>query len=95
MSSTSHKKRSHKKHLSNDLVIEEASSKVANKPQNEASFTTSTVLNCNCNDHTGKEYLNQTFNLDFDYLFDCLFGFNQFHAKFSQLRKITGQDFFN
>ena len=48
------------------------------------------LISCNCMEHHGKECLNQVYSLDIDYLFNCLFGFNEFHVAFSQLRKISG-----
>jgi hypothetical protein len=47
-------------------------------------------LNCNCGEHAGVIRLNEVFNLESDYLYNCLFGYNEFHVAFSTLRKISG-----
>ena len=46
-------------------------------------------VSCECSDHSGKELINQTYNLSTDYLFECLFSRNQFNIQFAKLRKIT------
>lgn len=50
------------------------------------------LVNCNCADgHMGRECLNQVYDMEIDYLYSCLFGYNEFHIAFSQMRKISGQ----
>lgn len=49
-------------------------------------------LSCNCLNHVGKECLNKIFNLNIDYLFDCLFEKNDFDNRFAQLTKKFGKN---
>lgn len=100
MSPTKVKNRiSNKKQKSVDILIDEAKDKGDFKHNSSLQLNALQSieenfhkLDCNCESHSGKEYLNQTFELDFDYLYECLFGFNQFHSNFYQLRKITGSE---
>lgn len=46
-------------------------------------------VECECTEHLGKEFINQSFNLNVDYLFECLFSNNQFNTNFTRARKIT------
>jgi hypothetical protein len=45
---------------------------------------------CNCGEHSGVPRLNHVYDLDIDYLYNCLFGYNEFHIAFAQMRRITG-----
>jgi hypothetical protein len=49
---------------------------------------------CSCTEHSGVVRLNQVYELEIDHLYNCLFGYNEFHVAFAQLRKISGLSFF-
>ena len=49
------------------------------------------VLSCSCSEHMGKECLNKAYKMDIEYLYNCLFGYNEFHIAFSQLRKVSSK----
>lgn len=63
-----------------DLYI----SKVFNKKKDDL-----LPAKCECAEHCGKEMINRSFNLNVDYLFECLFSRNQFNTQFAKLRKLT------
>ena len=46
-------------------------------------------VSCECLDHSGKELINQTLNLNAEYVFECLFSRNHFNIQFAKLRKIS------
>ena len=47
-------------------------------------------VNCECEIHSGKMYLNQKFDLSVDYLYDCLIGHTEMYMNFSKTRNISG-----
>lgn len=48
-------------------------------------------FNCTCALHTGKEFINKIFNLDINYMFECLFEKSDFDSRFSQVTKKFGK----
>ena len=46
-----------------------------------------TNVKCSCGQHNGKEMLNQIFNLNVNYLWECLFGQTEFRNKYWESRK--------
>lgn len=42
---------------------------------------------CSCGEHQGKEMLNQVFNLNVNYLWECIFGHTTFCKKYWESRK--------
>ena len=53
-------------------------------------MTQAAEISCNCLDHPGREFINKIFNLNINYLFECLFEKNDFDSRFAQLTKKYG-----
>lgn len=83
--------RLNKKHKSIDLFIEDRNNVKSNLKQNTSLQQTNgdSCSDCNCDDHSGQIYLNQTFDMPFSYLFECIFDFNEFYYEFIKTRKIS------
>ena len=45
---------------------------------------------CGCLDHPANVYLNKTFELTVDHMYECLFENNEFYCQFSRLRNVSG-----
>lgn len=49
--------------------------------------------NCTCATHVGKEYISKIFNLNINYMFECLFEKSDFDSRLSQMTKKFGNSF--
>lgn len=46
--------------------------------------------NCSCPAHFGKEFINKIFNMNINYMFECLFEKSDFDSRLSQMTKKFG-----
>lgn len=46
-------------------------------------------VKCSCAEHIGKEMLNKVFNLNVNYIWECLFGHTEFCSKYWASRKFS------